>query len=140
MSWLKNKNSGSVFSSWSNDIEEELLRNGTSFSKELFYLIDTKGLTDVEVYTRARIDRRLFSKIRKRGYLPGRKTIIALIFALELNYSESINLLSLAGFTLSTAPSMPFDIIITKAITSQMYDIVKVNELLIRYGLPLING
>lgn len=81
-------------------IEEEFNRDVTSFSQELFYLIDT-GMTDVEVYTRAHIDRKLFSKIRKIGYLPSKKTIIALALSLELNYQETINLFNLAGYTLS---------------------------------------
>jgi len=140
MNPLKSNSGISISSFLAKKIEEELSRKGTSFSQELFHCIDAKGMTDVEVYTRAHIDRKLFSKIRKSGYLPSKKTIIALAFALGLDYPETINLLSLAGFTLSTSLSMPFDIIITRAIQNGMYDIDEINELLLRYDLPLLGG
>ncbi len=82
MNPLKPNNVSSVFSFWPKNVEEEFNRTGTSFSQELFNYIDAKGMSDVEVYTRVHIDRKLFSKIRKRGYLPSKKTIVAL--AIEL--------------------------------------------------------
>lgn len=120
------------------EIEEDLCRCDASFSQTLFHLIDTKGMTDVEVYTRARIDRKLFSKIRKSGYHPKKKTIIALVLALELNYTETINLLNLAGYTLSPALSLPADVIISNCIRKRIYDIEYINEIMHHYDLPLI--
>lgn len=134
----KTKHSGTFFSLFTANYKEALNTNNASFTQELFYLIDTKGLTDVEVYSRARIDRKLFSKIRKNGYIPKKKTIIQLILALELSYTEGINLLNLAGYTLSQSPSMPFDIIITNAITSNVYNIDDINEILYKFQLPLL--
>ena len=120
------------------NVEAELRERGTSFSDELFRYIDLKELKDAYVYKRARIDRKLFSKIRKGGYHPSKPTIIALALALELDYTETISLLSYAGYTLSTSLSMPFDIIVTKAIQNKIYDIDTVNERLYCYGLPLL--
>ena len=128
----------SKFSWFEKNIDIELGKRGTSFSEELFRYIDLKELRDTDVYKRARIDRRQFSKIRKVGYRPSKLTIIALTLALELDYSETIHLLSYAGYTLSIASSEPFDIIITKAIQSKIYDIDKINETLHRYNLPLL--
>jgi len=120
------------------DIEAELDKKGTSFTEELFRYIERKDMKDTEVYQRARIDRRQFSKIRKVGYRPSKPIIIALALALELNYTETISLLSYAGYTLSTSSSMPFDVIILRAIQNKRYDIDELNELLDRYHLPLL--
>ena len=135
---MKPEKPSSSISSLANILKEELSRSGNSFSQELFRYIDAKGMKDVEVYTRAHISRKLFSKIRKWDYRPRRETIIALALALELDYGETIHLLSFAGYTLSAAPSMPFDIIITRAIHDRTYDINEVNELLYLYDLPLL--
>ena len=65
-----------------------------SFSERLFKLIDKRGMTDAEVYKAARLDRRLFSKIRSnRKYLPSKHTVFALIMALKLNMEDADDLL-----------------------------------------------
>ena len=102
-------------------------------------LIDRKGKTDVEVYKKANLDRRLFSKIRSnKGYMPSKRTILALAIALELSLDETNDLLKRAGYTLSH--SQVSDVIVEYFILQGQYDIYAVNEVLFRYDQPLLGG
>lgn len=108
-----------------------------TFQQALFHHIDYKQMDEVEVYNRAHIDRRLFSKIRSDiNFKPSRKTAICLCFGLMLDLDETIDLLEKAGFILSH--SSKGDIIISYFISKANYDLQVINNVLYEYGEPIL--
>lgn len=107
-----------------------------TFSQRLLRMIDERGMTDSETYTKAYVDRRHFSKIRKDvNYVPNKKTVLAFTIALELSLDEAKDLLASAGFALSR--SSKTDIIVAYFLQNKIYDMFEINDVLDAYGQPV---
>ena len=118
-------------------LEDRLEHLDKTFQQYLFMLIDRRGLTDPEVYKKANIDRKHFSKIRSNvDYSPSKKTALALAIALELSLDETKDLLGRAGLALS--PSIMSDKIIEYCIETCNYDIYEINCILFKYDQPTL--
>ncbi len=118
-------------------LEELVNEVGESFQELLFLKIDMSGMTDVEVYKRANMDRKLFSKIRSNpAYHPRKQTVLALAIALKLDLDETIDLLSRAEYALS--PGNKGDLIVKYFIERRIYDIQTINFALYEYDLPIL--
>lgn len=115
------------------ELNKVLEKKEESFSEMLLRMIDEKGLKDSDVYKRANIDRRLFSKIRAdEDYVPSRKTAISFCLALQLELEEAKKLLATAGYKMSA--SSRFDLIIMFLIENCEYNIHFANIVLDDYG------
>ena len=110
---------------------------GDSFQDKLFSYIDESGMTDVEVYKKANIDRKLFSKIRSNPmYHPRKQTVLALAIALQLNIEQTVDLLISAEYALS--PGSKGDLIVKYFIEHEIFDIMTINFALDEYGQPIL--
>ena len=120
-------------------LEDVLSQLGETFQQRLLRLVDERGLSDVEVYKRANLDRKLFSKIRcNKNYKPKKKTALALAIALELNLDETRDLLGRAELALS--PSSRFDLIVEYFIRMEVYDIYTINLALFAHEETLLGA
>ncbi len=109
------------------------------FSETLLRLIDRTGKKDSEIYKKANVDRKLFSKIRNNmDYRPSKATALAFAFALELDINETKDFIGRAGFALSH--SSKFDVIVEYFLITGNYNIFELNEVLFAFDQPLIGA
>ena len=120
-------------------LEDMLKEMDKSFSEMLFYYIDLKGITDVQCYKKANVDKKTFSKIKcKKDYKPSKQTALSFAIALELDLEETSRLLQTVGMSLSN--SNKFDIIVKYFIINGKYNIYEINETLFEFDQVLLGS
>ena len=108
-----------------------------TFSETLLSLIEEKGMTHAEAYSKANIDRKHFNKIKNnKNYKPTKFTVLAFAIALELTLQETRDLMETAGFALSK--SIMFDVIVSCFIENNHYNVFELNDVLFEYDQPLL--
>jgi hypothetical protein len=106
-------------------------RDYESFAFSVDKLRKEKGLSPVELYKAAWIDKRLYSKLMATAnYRPSKNTAISFGLALKLNADEFTDFLRNAGFALSD--SSIFDLVIRFCLEREIYDLHDVNALLLQ--------
>ncbi|MDD4200685.1 MAG: macro domain-containing protein [Eubacteriales bacterium] len=113
---------------------EDIINNRTeSFHDMLMRLIEDSGMKGPDIYGRALMDKKLYSKIRTNpNYTPKKKTILSLAIALRLGRTTTDELLKKTGMALSDSDH--FDLIVAYFIDNEYYDIFDINIALEELG------
>ena len=118
-------------------LEERMAHLSDTFPQYLLYLIEKKGMKNSEVYKRAIVNKKVFSKIKSNpDYHPQKLTALCLCIGAKLNLDESKDLLARAGYALS--PCSKTDIIFSYFIENEIYDMIELDIQLEEHGLPCI--
>lgn len=118
-------------------LEERMKHMTDTFSQYLMYLIQDKKMENADVWKRAIVDRKVFSKIKNNpDYHPQKLTALCLCIGAKLNLDESRDLLARAGYALS--PCDKTDIIFSYFIENEIYDMIELDIQLEEHGLPCI--
>lgn len=118
-------------------LEERMRHISDTFSQYLMYLIQNKNMENAEVWKRAIVDKKVFSKIKNNpDYHPQKLTALCLCVGAKLNLDEAKDLLARAGYALS--PCDKTDIIFSYFIENKIYDMIELDIQLEEHGLPCI--
>lgn len=118
-------------------LQERMKHMSDTFSEYLLYLIEDKGLTNAEVYKRAIVDKKVFSKIKNNpDYHPKKMTAMCLCVGARLNLDETKDLLARAGYALS--PCDKTDVIFSYFIENKIYDMIELDIQLEEHGLKCL--
>ncbi len=118
-------------------LDERMKHLSDTFSEYLLYMIQDKGMENADVWKRAIVDKKIFSKIKNNpNYHPQKLTALCLCIGAKLNLDESKDLLARAGYALS--PCDKTDIIFSYFIENEIYDMIELDIQLEEHGCPCI--
>ncbi len=118
-------------------LKERMHHLSDTFSEYLLFLISSKGKSNAEVYTKAIVDKKVFSKIKNNpDYHPTKLTAMCLCVGAELNLDETRDLLARAGYALS--PCDKTDVIFSYFIENGIYDMIELDIQLEEHGQKCI--
>lgn len=108
-----------------------------SFHEKFLKLLNESGKSNVEVYNKGGISRQVFSNIiSSKNMIPKKDTVICLIIGMELPYIDAMKLLESAGYALSK--SIVFDVVVTKYLKKEIFDLDIINNELAERQCPLL--
>ena len=118
-------------------LDERMQHLSDTFSQYLMYLIQDKKMENADVYKRAIVDKKIFSKIKNNvNYHPQKLTALCLCVGAKLDLDEAKDLLARAGYALS--PCDKTDVIFSYFIENEIYDMIELDIQLEKHGLPCI--
>ena len=118
-------------------LQERMEHMSDTFSEYLLYLIEDKGMTNAEVYKRAIVDKKVFSKLKNNSdYHPQKMTAMCLCIGALLNLDETKDLLARAGYALS--PCDKTDVIFSYFIENKIYDMIELDIQLEEHGMKCL--
>lgn len=118
-------------------LDERMKHISDTFSEYLLYLIDSKGMSYPDVYKRAIVDKKVFSRLKNNpDSHPKKITAMCLCIGARLNLDQTRDLLARAGYALS--PCDKTDIIFSYFIENGIYDMIELDIQLEEHGLECL--
>lgn len=109
-----------------------------SFNDCLRRIIREKNLIESDVYKRANLTKQAFNGIYNEGKVPKKNNVLALCIGLRLNIDEADDFIEKAGYSFSKGNK--HDYIVRYFIENEIYDVYKINEILIHEDLPYLGS
>ena len=127
---------GAGLGSFLSNLKSRLNKAEETCSERLLRLIRERGRDEVEVYQKAGVDRKLFSKMRRKDYRPKAKTLYAFIIVLQLTLDDAVDLLASAGYAFSSASRL--DLVVKFCVEKGSDDLDEVNNALYELGMETL--
>ena len=108
------------------------------FNDCLRRIIREKNLIESDVYKRANLTKQAFNGIYNEGKVPKKNNVLALCIGLRLNIDEADDFIEKAGYSFSKGNK--HDYIVRYFIENEIFDVYKINEILIHEDLPYLGS